>query len=45
MSTLAYYFDNIAEIRDDIRRNDELAEELRDRFPSKLKEKLLNGAD
>src|SRR5712692_9016078 len=44
-AALAYYFDNIAEIRDDIRRNDELAEELRDHFPSKLKEKLLNGAD
>jgi len=43
-AALAYYFDNIAEIREDIRRNDKLAEELRDHFPSKLKEKLLNGA-
>jgi len=32
-AALAYYFDNIAETRDEIRRNDELAEELRDRFP------------
>ena len=44
-AALAYYFDNVEEIRNDIRGNDELAEQLRARFPSKLKEKLLNGAD
>ena len=43
-SALAYYFDNIEEIREDIRRNDELAEQFRAQFPSKLKEKLLRGA-
>ena len=44
-AALAYYFDNVAEIRNDIRHNDGLADELRARFPSKLKEKLLHGAD
>src|SRR6266498_3897616 len=44
-AALAYYFDNVEEIRNDIRRNDALAEQLRAQFPSKLKEKLLHGAD
>jgi uncharacterized protein (DUF433 family) len=44
-AALAYYFDNVDEIRNDIRRNDEVAEELRSSFPSKLKTKLLDGAD
>jgi uncharacterized protein (DUF433 family) len=44
-AALAYYFDNIEEIRNDIRFNDDLADQLRVRFPSKLKEKLLHGAD
>ncbi|MBA3357702.1 MAG: DUF433 domain-containing protein [Pyrinomonadaceae bacterium] len=44
-AALAYYFDNVEEIRGDIRHNGELANELRARFPSKLKEKLLHGAD
>lgn len=44
-SALAYYFDNLEEIRNDLRHNDELADQLRSRFPSKLKEKLLHGAD
>jgi uncharacterized protein (DUF433 family) len=44
-SALAYYFDNVDEIRNDIRRNDEVADQLRMSFPSKLKTKLLNGAD
>ena len=42
---LAYYFDHIEEIRDDIRRNDEIAEQFRIKYPSKLKEKLSGGAD
>ena len=41
-AALAYYFDNIEEIRNDIRHNDELVNQLRVRFPSKLKEKLLH---
>ncbi len=45
MLPFAYYFDNVEEIRIDIRRNDALAEQLRAQFPSKLKEKLLHGAD
>jgi uncharacterized protein (DUF433 family) len=44
-AALAYYFDNVKEIRNDIRRNDELADQLRAQFPSKLKEKLLHGPD
>lgn len=44
-AALAYYFDNVEEIRRDIRHNGELANELRARFPSKLREKLLHGAD
>ena len=44
-SALAYYFDNVDEIRNDIRHDDEIAQQLRTSFPSKLKTKLLNGAD
>lgn len=44
-AALTYYFDNVDEIRNDIRRNEEIAEELRSSFPSKLKIKLLDGAD
>ena len=44
-AALAYYFDNVAEIRDDIRHNEDVADQLRTQFPSKLKEKLLDGAD
>jgi uncharacterized protein (DUF433 family) len=44
-AALAYYFDNVNEIRSDIRRNDEIASELRASFPSKLKMKLLDGTD
>ena len=44
-AALAYYFDNVDEIRDDIRSNDKIAEQLRTALPSKLKTKLLNGAD
>lgn len=44
-AALAYYYDHIEEIREDIRRNDELAEQFRAQFPSKLKEKLHRGRD
>jgi uncharacterized protein (DUF433 family) len=44
-AALAYYFDNVDEIRNDIRRNDEIVSELLASFPSKLKMKLLDGAD
>lgn len=44
-AALTYYFDNVDEIRNDIRRNDDIADELRSTFPSKLKMKLLDGAD
>ncbi len=43
-AALTYYFDNVAEIRNDILHNDEIAAELRSSFPSKLKTKLLDGA-
>ena len=43
-AVLAYYFDNVEEIRNDIRRNEDLAAQLRTQFPSKLKEKLSEGA-
>jgi uncharacterized protein (DUF433 family) len=39
-AALAYYFDNRAEIEEDFRRDQELAEKLRPLFPSKLQEKL-----
>ncbi len=44
-AALAYYFDNVEEIRNDIRRNDAPADQPLAQFPSKLKEKLLHGAD
>ena len=34
---LAYYYDNIEEIRQDIRQNDEMAEHFRSQYPSKIK--------
>jgi len=40
-AALAYYFDNVQEIREDIRGNTDVAEQLRASFPSKLKTKLL----
>jgi uncharacterized protein (DUF433 family) len=43
-AALAYYYDNIEEIREDIRKNDAIAEQFRSRYPSKLKEKLSGGA-
>src|SRR4051794_30987361 len=39
-AALAYYFDNREEIETEFKRDEELAESLRHRFPSKLKEKL-----
>ena len=44
-AALTYYFDNVDEIRHDIRSNEEIAAELRSSFPSTLKTKLLDGAD
>jgi uncharacterized protein (DUF433 family) len=44
-AALAYYYDNIEEIREDIRQNNEVAEKYRSQFPSKLKEKLSSGRD
>jgi len=44
-AALTYYFDHIEEIRADIRRNDELAEQFRAQFPSKVIEKLRRGRD
>lgn len=43
--SLAYYYDHIEEIREDIRRNNEVAEQFRSQYPSKVKERLLGGAD
>jgi uncharacterized protein (DUF433 family) len=39
-AALTYYFDNREEIDGDFKRDEELAESLRHKFPSKLKEKL-----
>jgi uncharacterized protein (DUF433 family) len=39
-AALAYYFDNRAEIVADFRHEQEVAEALRDKFPSILQEKL-----
>ena len=44
-TALAYYFDHVEEIREDMRREDEIAEHFRARYPSKLKEKLDGAAD
>jgi len=44
-AALAYYFDSVGEIRNDILHNEGVANQLRSQFPSKLKEKLLHGAD
>ena len=40
MPRLAYYFDNRAEIESDFSRDQEVAEALQARFPSKLQEML-----
>jgi uncharacterized protein (DUF433 family) len=44
-AALAYYFDHVEEIRNDMRREDEIAEHFRKKYPSKLKEKLDGAAD
>lgn len=44
-AALAYYYDHIDEIRDDIRLNDQIAEQFRKQYPSKVRESLLGGAD
>lgn len=44
-AALAYYYDHIDEIRDDIRRNDQIAVQFRKQYPSKVRERLLGGAD
>lgn len=44
-AALAYYYDHREEIREDLRRNDELAEKFRAQYPAKLKEKLPGRAD
>ena len=35
-AALAYYYDNVEEIHEDIRRNDEVAEQLRSQFQSQV---------
>ena len=40
-AALAYYFDHREEIEQDIRRNDEIAEQLHAQYPSKLPSQLL----
>jgi uncharacterized protein (DUF433 family) len=44
-TALAYYYDHIKEIREDIRRNYEVAEQYRSQYPSKVKEKLGGGSN
>jgi uncharacterized protein (DUF433 family) len=39
-AALAYYFDNRQEMDDEFKREKEVAESLRQHFPSKLKEKM-----
>ncbi len=44
-AALSYFWDNRTAILDEIKRGDELVEELKRRFPSKLKAKLQGGGD
>ncbi len=39
-AALAYYFDNVDEIQDEFRKDEEAAKELLIRHPSKIREKL-----
>ncbi len=39
-AALAYYFENREEIEEEFRKEDEIAEQLRTRYPSKVREKL-----
>jgi uncharacterized protein (DUF433 family) len=39
-AALAYYFDHVEEIREEMRREKEIAEQFRAQYPSKLEEKL-----
>jgi uncharacterized protein (DUF433 family) len=39
-AAIAYYLDNREEIQGDLRREHEMGEKLRQKFPSKLKQKL-----
>jgi uncharacterized protein (DUF433 family) len=42
-AALSYSYTNIGEIRDSIRKSEELAAEIKKQYPSKLKQKLANG--
>ena len=44
-AALTYYFDHVDEIREDMHSDDEIAGLFRDKYPSKLKEKLEGAAD
>jgi len=44
-AALTYYFDHVDEIREDMRNEDEIAEMLHAKYPSKLSEKLEGAAD
>jgi uncharacterized protein (DUF433 family) len=39
-AAMAYYFDNREEIEETFRKSDEIAEQLKTRYPSKVQEKL-----
>ena len=44
-AALTYYFDHVDEIREDMRNEDEIAQMLHAKYPSKLSEKLEGAAD
>jgi uncharacterized protein (DUF433 family) len=44
-AALTYYFDHVDEIREDMRSEDEVGENFRAKYPSKLKQKLEGAAD
>lgn len=44
-AALSYYFDNIAEIREDMRQAERLSQELASKTPSKLAEKLASRSE
>src|SRR5947207_3191637 len=44
-AALAYYFDHVHEIQDEMRNEDDVAEQFRAKFPSKLNQKLEGAAD
>ena len=42
-AALAYYYDHLDEIREDVRLNDQIAEQVRKQYPSRVRDRHATG--